>query len=102
MTATSTESFTRLSDGSSTSAQGFRAAALAAGIKASGKPDLGIWASSVECVAAATFTQNAFPAAPVELSRARLSTGQGTAQAVVFNAGNANACTATIMACWLK
>jgi glutamate N-acetyltransferase/amino-acid N-acetyltransferase len=95
MTATSTESFTVLSDGSSTSAQGFQAAALAAGIKASGKPDLGIWASDVECVATATFTQNTFPAAPVVLSKANLEASHGVAQAVVFNAGNANACNGT-------
>jgi len=81
-----------LADGSVTSAQGFRAGALAAGIKASGKPDLGIWAADVECVAAATFTPNKFPAAPVVLSRTRLDAADGRAQAVVFNAGNANAC----------
>jgi glutamate N-acetyltransferase/amino-acid N-acetyltransferase len=81
-----------LADRSVTSAQGFRAGALAAGIKASGKPDLGIWAADVECVAAATFTPNKFPAAPVVLSRARLAAADGRAQAVVFNAGNANAC----------
>src|ERR1700716_1129509 len=92
MTATSpAQSFQTISDGSVTSAQGFRAAALAAGIKASGKPDLGIWASDVPCVAAATFTQNAFPAGPVLLSRERVR-ASGQAQAVVFNAGNANAC----------
>src|SRR2546427_11778543 len=79
-------------DGSVTSATGFRAGALAAGIKASGKPDLGIWAADVECVAAATFTPNKFPAAPVVLSRDRLATSDGRAQAVIFNAGNANAC----------
>src|SRR6266852_4109387 len=81
-----------LADRSVTSAQGFCAGALAAGIKASGKPDLGIWASDVECVAAATFTPNKFPAAPVVLSRQRIATSDGRAQAVVFNAGNANAC----------
>src|SRR5437773_9410081 len=86
------QSFHVLEDGSVTSARGFRAGALAAGIKASGKPDLGIWAADVECVAAATFTPNKFPAAPVVLSRARLSASDGRAQAVVFNAGNANAC----------
>ena len=91
MTASLSEMFTSLGDGSSTSARGFRAAALAAGIKASGKPDLGIWASDAPCVAAATFTQNAFPAAPVMLSRERLR-ADARAQAVVFNAGNANAC----------
>lgn len=91
MTASLSETFTILEDGSSTSARGFRAAALAAGIKASGKPDLGIWASDAPCVATATFTQNAFPAAPVILSRERLRANP-SAQAVVFNAGNANAC----------
>jgi glutamate N-acetyltransferase / amino-acid N-acetyltransferase len=90
MTATST-SFSVLSDGSSTSARGFRAAALAAGIKPSGKPDLGVWASDAPCVAVGTFTQNAFPAAPVVHSRDLLR-ARARAQAVVFNAGNANAC----------
>jgi glutamate N-acetyltransferase / amino-acid N-acetyltransferase len=85
------ETFAFVRDGSSTSANGFKAGALAAGIKASGKPDLGIWASEVACVAVGTFTQNQFPAAPVVLSRERL-TARAEAQAVVFNAGNANAC----------
>jgi len=91
MTASASETFTTLEDGSSTSARGFQAGAIAAGIKASGRPDLGIWASEVPCVAVATFTQNAFPAAPVVLSRERLN-ARPQAQAVVFNAGNANAC----------
>src|SRR2546427_9522654 len=77
-------------DGSVTSATGFRAGALAAGIKASGKPDLGIWTADVDCVAAATFTPNKFPAAPVLVSRDHVR--GGVARAVVFNAGNANAC----------
>lgn len=76
--------------GSVTTARGFRAGAIAAGIKASGNPDLGLLVSEVPCVAAATFTQNAFAAAPVLLSRQRINAG--TAQAVVFNSGNANAC----------
>lgn len=91
MTASATQSFTFLTDGSSTSARGFKAGALAAGIKPSGRPDLGIWASDAPCVAVATFTQNTFPAAPVVLSRSRLAS-VARAQAVVFNAGNANAC----------
>jgi glutamate N-acetyltransferase/amino-acid N-acetyltransferase len=77
-------------DGSVTSATGFRAGALAAGIKASGKPDLGIWTADVDCVAAATFTPNKFPAAPVLVSRDHVR--GGVARAAVFNAGNANAC----------
>jgi len=93
MTVTSTaRSFRTIADGSVTSARGFRAGALAAGIKASGKPDLGIWTADCECVAAGTFTPNKFPAAPVILSRARLAASDSRAQAVVFNAGNANAC----------
>lgn len=91
MTASSTTpAHTVIADGSVTSARGFRAAAIAAGIKASGNLDLGIWASDVPAIAAATFTQNRFPAAPVLLSRERVADGR--AQAVVFNAGNANAC----------
>jgi glutamate N-acetyltransferase/amino-acid N-acetyltransferase len=91
MTASTSETFLILDDGSSTAARGFKAGALAAGIKPSGRPDLGIWASEVPCVAAATFTQNTFPAAPVILSRELLGAAP-RAQAVVFNAGNANAC----------
>jgi glutamate N-acetyltransferase/amino-acid N-acetyltransferase len=94
MTVTPTSIFATIADGSATSARGFRAGSVAAGIKASGKPDLGIWASDVACVAAATFTQNGFPAAPVVLSRDRVRPS-GQAQAVAFNAGNANACNGT-------
>ena len=90
MTTTASQSFTVIDDGNSTSARGFKAGAMAAGIKPSGRPDLGIWASDAPCVGAATFTQNTFPAAPVILSRERVQSGR--AQAVVFNAGNANAC----------
>jgi glutamate N-acetyltransferase/amino-acid N-acetyltransferase len=91
LTSPRSASFDVLADGSSTSATGFRAAGIAAGIKASGRPDLGLFASDVPCVAAGTFTQNTFPAAPVILSRDRLR-AQPRAQAIVFNAGNANAC----------
>ena len=90
MTLTSAP-FNVVADGSVTSPLGFRAAGIAAGIKASGRPDLGIWASESPCIAAGTFTQNTFPAAPVVLSRERLR-AQPRAQAVVFNSGNANAC----------
>ncbi len=89
MTSTA-EPATVLPSGSVTSVPGFRAGALAAGIKASGKPDLGLLVADRPCVAAATFTPNAFPAAPVVLSRERVR--QGRAQAIVFNSGNANAC----------
>jgi glutamate N-acetyltransferase / amino-acid N-acetyltransferase len=93
LTSAGSATFERLSDTSVTSASGFRAAAVAAGIKPSGTLDLGVLVSDAPCVVAGTFTQNAFPAAPVVLSRERLLRGGARAQAVVFNAGNANACT---------
>lgn len=79
-----------ITGGTVTAAQGFRAGALAAGIKASGKTDLGMLVSDVPCVAAATFTRNSFAAAPVQVSKRHLQ--GGTARAIVFNSGNANAC----------
>ena len=55
MTLTSAP-FSILTDGLSTSASGFRAAGIVGGIKASGRPDLGIWAFEASCVVAGTFT----------------------------------------------
>ena len=92
VTRPSPSTFERLPDPSVTSATGFRAGAVAAGIKPSGSLDLGLLVSDAPCVAVGTFTQNTFPAAPVVLSRQRLRANP-RAQAVVFNAGNANACT---------
>jgi glutamate N-acetyltransferase/amino-acid N-acetyltransferase len=84
------QSYQVLPNPSVTAARGFRAGAIAAGIKASGNLDLGYLVSDVPCVAAATFTPNHFPAAPVVLSRQHIANGR--AQAIVFNSGNANAC----------
>lgn len=86
-----TGAFTLLTDGTVTIARGFKAGAVAAGIKPSGKTDLGMLVSEQVCVAAATFTQNSFPAGPVLVSRERVE-ARGRAQAIVFNSGNANAC----------
>jgi glutamate N-acetyltransferase / amino-acid N-acetyltransferase len=81
-----------LPDGSPTSPRGFQAGALHAGIKSDPvKPDLALLLSEHPCAAAATFTQNRFPAAPVVLDRERIASGQ--ARAIVVNSGNANACT---------
>lgn len=74
-----------------TAARGFRAAGVACGIKESGDPDLAIVCSDRPAAAAGLFTANQIKAAPVRLSQARIASG--TAQAVVVNAGNANACT---------
>ena len=49
---------------------GFLAAGVASGVKRRGKLDLGLLASEVPCVSAATFTSNAAAAAPVRLTRA--------------------------------
>lgn len=79
--------------GSVTSPRGFAAGATTADIKGVGadKLDLGLLCSTVPAVAAGVFTTNKVCAAPVRYSRAHLAGGQ--AQAVVFNSGNANACT---------
>ena len=69
---------------------GFRAAAVAAGIKKEG-PDLTLLVADWGCSAAAVFTTNRAQAAPVLVSREHLQGGQ--ARAVVINAGFANAAT---------
>lgn len=70
---------------------GFRAAGTAAGMKPSGRPDLGLLAADAGATATGLFTTNAFPAAPVTLSRSRLA--GGSARAVLVNSGQANAAT---------
>jgi glutamate N-acetyltransferase/amino-acid N-acetyltransferase len=78
-----------------TAPEGFLAAGLACGIKASGAPDLALVATAdAEPVAAAgVFTSNLAAAAPVQVSRAHLATTGGRAAAVVISSGNANAAT---------
>jgi glutamate N-acetyltransferase/amino-acid N-acetyltransferase len=77
---------------STTAPQGFRAAGVAAGLKASGDPDVALVVNDgPDDTAAAVFTTNRFPAAPVLWSRQVLA-GQ-RARAVVLNSGGANACT---------
>jgi glutamate N-acetyltransferase/amino-acid N-acetyltransferase len=75
-----------------TAPAGFRAAGLAAGIKASGKPDLALVVNDGPSqAAAAVFTRNKVKAAPVLWSQQVMTTG--TLRAVVLNSGGANACT---------
>ena len=75
-----------------TAPQGFSAAATKAGIKPSGKTDLAVVVNDgPDSAAAAVFTRNKVFAAPVKVSRAAVAAGQ--LRAVVFNSGNANACT---------
>ena len=75
-----------------TAAAGFRAAGVAAGIKASGALDLAVVEAGRPVPAAGVFTTNRAAAAPVRLSRGHLA-ASGTARAVVLNSGCANAAT---------
>jgi glutamate N-acetyltransferase/amino-acid N-acetyltransferase len=79
--------------GTVTSAQGFTAGAVYAGMKTygDGKLDIAILASDRPCTVAATFTRNLLHSASVDVNRAHLA--QGPAQAVVVNAGVANSST---------
>ncbi|GAA1329991.1 bifunctional glutamate N-acetyltransferase/amino-acid acetyltransferase ArgJ [Brachybacterium rhamnosum] len=71
---------------------GFRAAGLAAGIKADGRRDLALVVNDgPRDTAAAVFTSNRVQAAPVLWSRQAVADGR--ARAVVLNSGGANACT---------
>jgi glutamate N-acetyltransferase / amino-acid N-acetyltransferase len=80
---------------------GFRAGGLAAGIKASGRPDMALVVTTGgPAAAAAVFTPNAFAAAPVRTSQANLTATSndprgrfGWAQAVISTSGSANAAT---------
>jgi glutamate N-acetyltransferase/amino-acid N-acetyltransferase len=82
------------SPGAITRVPGFQAAGVACGLKTSGQPDLALVVCQRPAVAAALFTTNAFQAAPVLYDRALLAAGSDrTIQAILINAGNANACT---------
>jgi glutamate N-acetyltransferase/amino-acid N-acetyltransferase len=74
-----------------TAPRGFRAAAGAFGIKASGRPDLSLLVADVPCAVAAMFTTNLIASEPVVLGRRHVAAG--VCRAVVVNAGNANAAT---------
>lgn len=75
-----------------TAPKGFRAAGVTAGLKASGRPDLALVVNDGPLQsAAAVFTSNRFPAAPVLWTRQAVADGE--LHAVVLNSGGANACT---------
>jgi glutamate N-acetyltransferase/amino-acid N-acetyltransferase len=73
--------------------KGFRFAAAASGIKASGKPDLAVVEAPLGAAAAAMFTRNRMAAAPVIVGRAHLKESRGRLRAVLVNSGNANCAT---------
>jgi glutamate N-acetyltransferase/amino-acid N-acetyltransferase len=80
-------------NGGVTAPQGFQAAAVTAGLKASGKPDLSLLLAPEGAVCAGTFTTSLVRAACVDLCAERLAASGGHARAVLTNSGQANACT---------
>jgi glutamate N-acetyltransferase / amino-acid N-acetyltransferase len=75
-----------------TTAKGFRAAGVSAGLRSGEGPDLALVVNDgPDTTAAAVFTTNRVKAAPVQWSEQVLR--HGIVRAVVLNAGGANACT---------
>ena len=79
-------------EGGVCAAAGMRAPGISAGFRKNPqRKDMALVVADKTSVCAATFTQNRFCAAPVQVSRARAASGH--ARAVVLNSGNANAAT---------
>lgn len=75
-----------------TSARGFRASGVAAGLKSSGRPDVALVVNDGPLeVAAGVFTSNRVKAAPVLWSQQVIADGE--LRVVALNSGGANACT---------
>jgi glutamate N-acetyltransferase/amino-acid N-acetyltransferase len=72
---------------------GFFFSAVAAGIKASGRPDLAAVRIPAGASAAAVFTTNRVVAAPLEVDREHLKRSRGRVSFLIVNAGNANCAT---------
>ena len=79
-------------EGGVTAAKGFSAACTAAGIKYKDRTDMAMVMSSRPCISAGTYTKNVVKAAPVIFDR-QITDSDKKVQAVVINAGIANACT---------
>ncbi len=71
--------------------KGFQFSAVEAAIKKPGRKDLALIYSEVPAASCAVFTLSSVKAAPVLLSAERIKSG--SAQALLVNSGNANACT---------
>ena len=72
---------------------GFRWAAVTAGIKASGKPDVALAVCDGGANVAAMFTSNQVVAAPIIVGRRHLIAASNRVTALLVNAGNANCAT---------
>lgn len=71
--------------------KGFLFSTVEAAIKKAGRKDLALIFSEVPATAAAVFTTSTVKAAPVLVSSKHIASG--SAQAIIVNSGNANACT---------
>ena len=80
--------------GDISSVAGVELASVSAGIKKNGKDDLVVLVFDESSSCAATFTRNAFCAAPVTLAKQHLSSARP--RALLINSGNANAGTGDI------
>ncbi|HEY9846094.1 MAG TPA: bifunctional ornithine acetyltransferase/N-acetylglutamate synthase, partial [Candidatus Caenarcaniphilales bacterium] len=78
--------------GGVTAPKGYRAGGIAAGLKPSGLPDLALIVSDVAAIAAGVFTTSQVRAACVDYCRRRLH-AKASSQAILCNAGQANAAT---------
>ncbi|NCJ07335.1 bifunctional ornithine acetyltransferase/N-acetylglutamate synthase [Synechococcales cyanobacterium C] len=81
--------------GGVTAPRGYRAAGVAAGLKPSGALDLALIVSDVAAIAAGVFTTSQVRAACVDYCRQRLHQ-KANAQAILCNAGQANAATGDV------
>jgi glutamate N-acetyltransferase/amino-acid N-acetyltransferase len=90
---TQDEPFSFLEHGYVTTPRGWRAAAVACGMRYSGRADLALVVSDVPCTMAALFTTNAVQAAHIQYDRALMQRSADRIQAVMVNSGSANACT---------
>lgn len=79
----------KIDNGSITTPKGYRASGVHCGIKE--VKDMALVVSDVNANVAALYTTNKFPAASVLASKK--NSANGTAQALIMNSGNANACT---------
>ena len=78
-------------EGGITAVQGVQAAGICTGIKKAETKDIALIYTDTPATAAGVFTTNSVTAAPVLVCRKHLS--NATAQAIIVNSGNANACT---------
>ena len=81
-----------ISGGGVSSAAGFSASGIRAGLKpGSDKLDLALVVAAEPCPATGVFTQNAFSAAPVQICKKNLVLSEGSAKAILINTVSANA-----------